>query len=95
MLGSMLADFEAELMVTRAGERERLARERQVYGLAASQMMQEMKTEKVDSKADARASLVETILERAWKLVDGRKGEEISLDEARTIAQGEEPYLIS
>ena len=32
---------------------------------------------------------------RAWKLVDGRKGEEISLDEARTIAQGEEPYLIS
>ena len=28
---------------------------------------------------------------RAWKLVDGRKGDEISLDEARTIAQGEEP----
>ena len=65
MLDAMLADVEKELAASGADEGERLARERHAYGLAATELVRQLKSEN-----KLRASLIERILQRSWGLVD-------------------------
>ena len=65
MLTTMLADVDKELVESGADAEERVVREREVYGLAATELCRQLR---VESKA--RAALVEKVLDRAWGLTD-------------------------
>ena len=65
MLPATRTQLQAEMDASGADGQERLARERDAYGLAATELCRQLRVEN-----KTRAALIERILARAWALVD-------------------------